>query len=320
MKQALLFLVLLIQAYGFGQTESPYFRLVDHDHFYSNYPNVIQFNTDICPSDSLIILTTGATLQVRDSGYYIISSGSYDSFKLDVYCQNKGTVTRLFEEQFKLHEKPYDLDPLASFDPPYKPLSARPKWEDLPRKHYSDSLVDIFMVKQLDLYRGFDNKVFVRTIAESDQILLTTQNATATYDQTLGCYNLRPGAGRICRLIASIIHDGDTIHTALHTYNVKNLPNPIVYWGGSKEIAIIHAPLSARLDYQYFIKPEYTVISWTIIYENEIIRGEGPEMTKAESFLEKLPKNSEINLTTLVRGQDGIARKIDQVFKVNPND
>ncbi|OFZ44424.1 MAG: hypothetical protein A3D92_18970 [Bacteroidetes bacterium RIFCSPHIGHO2_02_FULL_44_7] len=166
------------------------------------------------------------------------------------------------------------------------------------------------------LYRGYNN--LVRVVAsgfESAEL-----NATgATYTKVGDGYHVVPsGSGRTAQLaVLGRSTDGKTVVLRRTDFRVLNLPDPTLYWGGSKSGGNIPTG-----DFKLFMKygPEvplnasFSVVRWEMACGERPVTGNGNDVSSARQFILAIPKGRLISVSTWVRGPDNITRKISGVF------
>ena len=60
--------------------------------------------------------------------------------------------------------------------------------------------------------------------------------------------------------------------------------------------------------------------TWEFQYNGEFVNGKGASLKEAEEFLKSITEETEIHIVTQVIGPDGIQRKVEANWKIQPWD
>ena len=179
---------------------------------------------------------------------------------------------------------------------------------------------DIISFEQPELkvfYRGYPNQFLVNIPENSDlgvnDIKVSCMNCSISKANKPGGYIVKPGSGKktVITLSATI---GDSVTELQRSeYRVSNLPDPILYWGGSK--SGIKASKSSRVLLAKYtpeipLKAAFKVTKWTIVHDGETVTGLGGSLSAAGEIIKSLEPGEQLCITATVVGPDGIARQV----------
>ncbi|XOV67184.1 MAG: hypothetical protein ACFHU9_16310 [Fluviicola sp.] len=165
------------------------------------------------------------------------------------------------------------------------------------------------------LYRGYPNKVMASG-SGYDSYALSGSNVSISGNPNSG-YIVKPGSGRSATLsITGKNADGKSSVLKKGTYRVSNLPDPVLYWGGSKS-GVKGSRSSRVLIAQYGpeipLEAKFTVQSWTASapgLKGAPPQGMGGSLAPAGALISAAPPGTALSVTAKVVGPDGIARQI----------
>lgn len=165
------------------------------------------------------------------------------------------------------------------------------------------------------LYRGYPNKVMASG-SGYETYTLSGGNATVSAkgnDQ----YVVSPGSGKSATLtITGKNSDGTSSVLKKGTYRVSNLPDPVLYWGGSKsgiKGSRSSRILSAKYTPEIPLTANFTVTKWSASapgLKGAPPQGMGGSLAPAGNLISAAPPGTALSITATVVGPDGIARQI----------
>jgi hypothetical protein len=170
------------------------------------------------------------------------------------------------------------------------------------------------------LYRGYPNKAEATASGYDKSIL----SGTGVSISGSGPYIVMPtGSGRTAFLSVSGRNTatGQTVQLKKVEYRVSNLPDPEIYWGGSKNgerASKAETKLFAKYGPEIPLKAEFTVKSWecSVPGASRPIMGTGSIITAASGLLRAAPAGSMVSFICKVVGPDGITRTRAGAFKI----
>ncbi|MFT5778238.1 MAG: gliding motility-associated protein GldM [Crocinitomicaceae bacterium] len=170
------------------------------------------------------------------------------------------------------------------------------------------------------LYRGYDNKVNA-TASGFPQTILTGQNVSLT--QSEGLYIAKPqGSGKTAYMtVSGRTADGRTVALKKVKYRVLNLPDPTMYWGGTKNGGKA-SPTASNIFANYgksaLIDAKFTILSWEVFIAgtDRSVKGTSNNVTGAHPFFRAAKKGTTVTYKCWVRGPSGIKRIITGVFTI----
>jgi hypothetical protein len=171
------------------------------------------------------------------------------------------------------------------------------------------------------LYRGYPNKL-IPAVTNNDSAEVLIKGDDVFIEKFDDYYIVKPtSAGRSVSLYVVLEKNGiqDTIRKL--KYRVYNIPDPILYWGTSKnseKANIRHQKIFAKYPPEIALSAQFTIESWSIKYKNLEVSGKGNDLSSAEKFLKKIKKETTIEIITIVMGIDGVRRKIKGSWTVIP--
>ncbi len=161
------------------------------------------------------------------------------------------------------------------------------------------------------MYRSYDNVVeavasgFEETILVGKDVRLTKKG-----NQWIAS----PTAARTCSITVYGKNKSDNKQVALGTFNyeVSNMPQPSLYWGGTpsgESISYFGNGMFSKYPPEIPIKADYTILKWTIIASS--LRGGEMEITSSrptaqqEAQLRMIKKGERITVVATVRSSKG---------------
>lgn len=104
-------------------------------------------------------------------------------------------------------------------------------------------------------------------------------------------------------------------------YRLFNLPNPSLYWGGAfngSKASIKQKLIFAKYPPEISLNATFSVLSWTLFFNNESVSGEGANISKAEELLKTIEQKSIVRIEAVAVGPDGVKRTIEGTWTVVP--
>lgn len=164
------------------------------------------------------------------------------------------------------------------------------------------------------LYRGYPNKVDP-TASGYPTTILTGENASITKSGNL--YIASPGKGKTAYLtVSGKSADGKTVQLKRVEYRVSNMPDPVLYWGGSKsgeKASKSSTVLMAKYPPEIPLKAEFTVLKWTCFapgLKGAPPTGSGGSIAGAAPLIKAVAPGTGVSFNATVKGPDGLARQI----------
>lgn len=165
------------------------------------------------------------------------------------------------------------------------------------------------------LYRGYPNKVEASG-SGFETYSLSGSNVSISGNPSSG-YVVKPGNGNSATMsITGRNADGTSSVLKKGTYRVSSMPDPVLFWGGSKS-GIKGSRSSRALIAKYTpeipLKASFTVTKWTASAPG--LRGAPPQgmggsLGPAGALISAAPPGTALSITATVVGPDGIARQI----------
>jgi hypothetical protein len=170
------------------------------------------------------------------------------------------------------------------------------------------------------LYRGYPN-IAEATASGYDKSILS---GTGVSISGSGPYIVKPtGSGRTAYLSVSGKNTatGQTVQLKKVEYRVSNLPDPEIYWGGSKNgerASKAETKLFAKYGPEIPLKADFTIKSWecAVPGASRPITGTGSNIAAASGLLRAAPAGSMVSFICKVVGPDGITRTRAGAFKI----
>ena len=172
------------------------------------------------------------------------------------------------------------------------------------------------------LYRGYNNRI-VSAVENNDgkAISITGTNCTIVHEEGSKEYFIHPGNGKTAKLSIGLVSENGVVPIKEAEYRVQNLPDPVVFWGGSmsggkarpdaREISVSYPPFAA-------LHSSFEVVHWTMTIGEETVSGKGNQLDEAQSLLKSVQDPSSVNMVVAIEGSDGIQRKIQGNWQLVP--
>ena len=172
------------------------------------------------------------------------------------------------------------------------------------------------------LYRGYANKVEA-TASGYDQTRLSASGASLTKSGT-GWIAKPTGRARKAYLSVSGVNSatGKSVSLKKVEYRVSNLPDPELYWGGSKSGTKANrrsTKLFAKYPPEIPLNASFKVVSWECTIPGAPGRppsGSGSNISGATSLIMQARPGMTVSFIATVVGPDGIRRKKAGAFKI----
>ena len=172
------------------------------------------------------------------------------------------------------------------------------------------------------LYRGYNNRIIPAVENNDGQtISITGTNCTIVHEAGSKEYFIHPGNGKTAVLSVGIVTENGIVPIKEVEYRVQNLPDPLVFWGGSMsggkasadahEIAVSFPPFAA-------LHSSFEVLHWTMTIGEETVSGQGNKLDEAQSMLNSIQQATPVSLDVVVQGSDGIQRKLQGNWQLVP--
>jgi len=183
--------------------------------------------------------------------------------------------------------------------------------------------VTITQPENATVYRGYENRILVN-IAECtnesvNDIQLECANCVLSKVNKPGGYILKPGRGKIAIVYVNKTEDGTTTTLDSIEYRVSNLPDPTLYWGGSKsgvKASKSSRALLAKYSPEIPLKASFKVTKWTFTCNGETAVGIGGSLGPAGSIITSISEETQVAIAATVVGPDGIARQIGGAWPI----
>lgn len=170
-------------------------------------------------------------------------------------------------------------------------------------------------------YRGIDNLVDVKVVNLQSKSVTLSGTGVQIWHKDSSEWRVRPiGRSKNVMLSVSYVDADSTIEIGRKYFKVRNLPAPLLYWGGKKESTMVDnqaRTLTAKYPNEIPIEASFTVERWTLYYGNEKISGTGSDLTGADEFLKSVGHGKPLTVKATVLGPDGIMRRITGCWFVN---
>lgn len=173
-------------------------------------------------------------------------------------------------------------------------------------------------------YRNIENAIIINTNLSFEDYKVVLKNCDSIIETLQKReYTIVPGKGRVCTIDIIDPKDSSIVHYS-KMLKVEYLPNPELFYGASMNGTKIDASagvLFAKYPPSYnllSLNHSFEIISWKIIIGNIIFEGESRVIS--QQVKDELAKNKVIeylSVVTIVKGPDGIARKIGGAFSIN---
>ncbi len=162
------------------------------------------------------------------------------------------------------------------------------------------------------LYRGYPNKVIPAITNNGDaHLILVGTNCSISKSENSDFFTVVPDKSKTATIALVLNQDGrlDTVRR-IH-YRVLNLPDPLLYWGPSKQDtkADLHELLLfAKYPPEVPLNAQFSIVEWSIIGTEDTISDVGSNLRKADSLFRTFNLPTSVTIRTIVVGPDGIRR------------
>ncbi|PWL28865.1 MAG: hypothetical protein DCO96_08600 [Fluviicola sp. XM-24bin1] len=164
------------------------------------------------------------------------------------------------------------------------------------------------------LYRGYPNKV---EASGSGYETVSLSGSNVSISKSGKGYIVKPGGGRSATLsVTGRNADGASKVLKKGTYRVSNLPDPVLYWGGSKsgvKGSRSSRALLAKYTPEIPLKASFKVTKWKATapgLKGPPPQGLGGSLGAASGLITNIPQGTALSITATVVGPDGISRQI----------
>lgn len=162
------------------------------------------------------------------------------------------------------------------------------------------------------LYRGYPNKVKIAVSNNSGKtIQLIGANVVMTHAGNTDEYIVKPGEGRIANLHVLLVGDEriDTVKTM--QFRCANLPDPEIYWGGSKNGHLANSRttvLFAKYPPEIPLNATFRINGWKIFHQGDTLSGTGSNLKNAEELFKSINEKTTLEFEVECVGPDGVVR------------
>ncbi len=186
-----------------------------------------------------------------------------------------------------------------------------------------DSAVFISVGENQIIYRNIENKVTVNSNFSSNAYRVVFKYCDSVRELIPNQeYSVIPGNGRIIEIEIIDSKDSNNVFYAKQ-FKIDYLPDPQLFYGisvnGSK-IDLLATKLTAKYTPSFNISDpdtSFEVIRWQISIGNSTFEGNGPEISEeVKDTLAKNKKAQILSVLAVVKGPDGVARKIEGVYEI----
>ena len=133
----------------------------------------------------------------------------------------------------------------------------------------------------------------------------------------MNTYNVHPGKGKYVEII---IARKDSTSILSHKIPVLHLPDPVLFYGSVKsgnKCTPEAAAFFAKYPPQMNLTAEFEIAKWNISIGDESFEGEGKTISiEAQEYLKSIEGNATFSVIAIVKGQDGISRRIGGAFSL----
>jgi len=164
------------------------------------------------------------------------------------------------------------------------------------------------------LYRGYPNKV---EASGSGYETISLTGTSVSVSKSGSGYIVKPTGGKSATLsVTGRNANGDSKVLKKGTYRVSNLPDPVLFWGGSKsgvKGSRSSRALLAKYTPEIPLKASFKVTKWTASapgLKGAPPQGMGGSLAPAGALISAAPPGTSLSITATVVGPDGIARQI----------
>ncbi|MFT6503994.1 MAG: hypothetical protein ACJASQ_004134 [Crocinitomicaceae bacterium] len=173
------------------------------------------------------------------------------------------------------------------------------------------------------LYRGIENTVTVNIDPAADEYHVECHFCASFETKEIPfTYALKPGRGRSISIIVNCKNSSTEVMSK-YKFPVKNLPFPVLFFGDTRNgrVCDLNAiGISAKYPSEMHLNLESKIEKWKLYSEELIFEGTGSELTEeAKTHLKMLKGEGAISIIAVVRGPDGIGRRVGGVYIYNKN-
>lgn len=172
------------------------------------------------------------------------------------------------------------------------------------------------------LYRGYQNKVTVKAEnIDIRKIRLIGANVTMKNGHSPNEYIVKPmNQGPISTLHVVTVEGANIDTLTSVNYRIHNLPYPSIHWGGLKSGGIGNIT-AQKLSIEYpegvELPNNFKIVSWEITANDEVVSGNGNDVSTAEEFLKKIESGTTLLFIIKVLSADGITRLASAQWEVH---
>jgi hypothetical protein len=161
------------------------------------------------------------------------------------------------------------------------------------------------------LYRGYDNKLTLGEVGCANQeyeiVPIDCKIKKVNSDGSERSYIVRPTGRLKIATIKFVSADGNPLETVVFT--VKNLPNPLLYWGNNEFGSTVSSSPKLFVKYSSDVRlnTSFEIVSWEFNHKYKNFSGAGDELSsKILEYTRSMPLGETISIITKVKGPDGI--------------
>lgn len=159
------------------------------------------------------------------------------------------------------------------------------------------------------LYRGYENTI---EVSASDDLEFSCTNCSFT--KKGNSYAVVPGPGRTTELVLS--KNGEEVYRQY--FRTMNLPEPEVFWGGSRSSRINFSSRLLQVKYgaEISLNINYEIKSWRIANGSFLFEGNGAFLTEEViTYLKSLESDKEVTMDVTVVSDLGDEKVINKSYK-----
>ncbi|MFK7786311.1 MAG: hypothetical protein AB8B56_14420 [Crocinitomicaceae bacterium] len=164
------------------------------------------------------------------------------------------------------------------------------------------------------LYRGFENKIVIHQINDSDETFeveaVNCEVSKLNENKGKSTYLVRTKSSARTAQI-NLISEGRTVEST--EFNVQNLPSPSLYWGKHKTGTKVSDSREIEIKYSagVALKPSFEIVGWKCEQKGQEFKGKGNILSQALlDSTKSMESGEEISLVVKVKGADGIIRTV----------
>lgn len=282
----------------------------------------LTFNVRPSTSEESFVFESDMSLYMERPGQKM-KLGSYQFSEDTVqFISEQGSVFLEFTviQQDNDHMQLNGLQSIAGDMNPRKPTFF------LTRKPEPEALAEIIAFSQFGelLYRYMENEVTIIVTSEEDYTIECTNCESFEKTDSENTYLVKPCKGRVQAIKVLRNDDGREI-LASKRLELQYLPDPVIYFGGSKngiKISRSSTEISAKYSPEMNItRPDGTEFSneitrWKIQIGDDVFEGNGSTITDEASEALKVFEGEIVGIHTVTKTPDGIARHIGGAFQL----